>query len=210
MSAMADLQYAIARGLEVVFQLEEGEVLGEALPERSDRRSILIYEAAEGGAGVLSQLVANPDALARVMAKAIETCHFDVERFEADGELHDVADAQCVAGCYRCLLSYYNQTDHRSSNAGTTASSASWRGWRGPASCASEAGEPAPADETDPAAEPQDPLLAAIVARGLEPLTASRSRSAAQAYPYVWRAARVAAAPKACRSRYCASSPTRG
>ena len=57
---MADLQYAIARGLEVVFQLEEGEVLGEALPERSDRRSILIYEAAEGGAGVLSQLVVEP------------------------------------------------------------------------------------------------------------------------------------------------------
>ena len=111
-AVMADLQYAIVRGLEVVYQLEEGEVLGEALPERSDRRSILIYEAAEGGAGVLSQLVAHPDALARVMSNAMETCHFDVERFKADGELHDVADAKCVAGCYRCLLSYYNQPDH--------------------------------------------------------------------------------------------------
>ncbi|HZZ25676.1 MAG TPA: DEAD/DEAH box helicase [Roseiarcus sp.] len=111
-AVMADLQYAIVRGLEVVYQLEEGEVLGEALPERSDRRSILIYEAAEGGAGVLSQLVAHPDALARVMSTAMETCHFDVARFKADGELHDVVDAKCVAGCYRCLLSYYNQPDH--------------------------------------------------------------------------------------------------
>jgi hypothetical protein len=26
--------------------------------------------------------------------------------------LHDHDDAHCVAGCYRCLLSYYNQPDH--------------------------------------------------------------------------------------------------
>jgi hypothetical protein len=26
--------------------------------------------------------------------------------------LVDVANTQCVAGCYRCLLSYYNQPDH--------------------------------------------------------------------------------------------------
>src|SRR5690606_29011173 len=28
-----------------------------------------------------------------------------------DGELHDGENA-CVEGCYRCLLSYYNQPDH--------------------------------------------------------------------------------------------------
>jgi hypothetical protein len=27
-------------------------------------------------------------------------------------ELADVPNTQCVAGCYRCLLSYYNQPDH--------------------------------------------------------------------------------------------------
>ena len=27
-------------------------------------------------------------------------------------ELADVPKTQCVAGCYRCLLSYYNQPDH--------------------------------------------------------------------------------------------------
>ena len=26
--------------------------------------------------------------------------------------LAEAADARCVAGCYRCLLSYYNQPDH--------------------------------------------------------------------------------------------------
>ena len=26
--------------------------------------------------------------------------------------LADVADTKCVAGCYRCVLSYYNQPDH--------------------------------------------------------------------------------------------------
>ena len=56
--------------------------------------------------------------------------------------------------------------------------------------------EPAPADETDPAAEPSDHFLAAIVARGLEPFDGKPIEVGGQAYPYVWRAARVAAAPK--------------
>ncbi len=193
---MADLQYAIARGLEVVFQLEEGEVLGEALPERSERRSILIYEAAEGGAGVLTQLTSNPDALARVMAKAIETCHFDAERFEADGELHDVAEAGCVAGCYRCLLSYYNQMDHalvdRRSDGfkRILARLALARVVRtgGPLSES--------ADESGSPAEPADPFVAAIVARGLEPFDGKPIEVGGEPYRYVWRAVRVVAAPK--------------
>ena len=27
-------------------------------------------------------------------------------------QLHDVGDARCVAACYRCLMSYFNQPDH--------------------------------------------------------------------------------------------------
>lgn len=194
--AMADLQYAIARGLEVVFQLEEGEVLGEALPERSDRRSILIYEAAEGGAGVLSQLVSISGALSRVMAKAIETCHFDIDRFEADGELQDVASAGCVAGCYRCLLSYYNQPDHAIVNRRSDgfrqllARLARARVER------TSSTQPAPSDETEATVEPGDPFLAAIVARGLEPFDGKPIEIGGQPYPYVWRAARIVAAPR--------------
>jgi hypothetical protein len=193
-AVMADLQYAIVRGLEVVFQLEEGEVLGEALPERSDRRSILIYEAAEGGAGVLSQLVANPDALSRVMKQAMETCHFDVPRFEASGEVEDVADAKCVAGCYRCLLSYYNQpdqalVDRRKPDFKLLLARLS-------RSRVERVGGPTPILTDDPAAslKPQDPLLAAIVARGLQPFDAKPIEIGGEQYPYVWRALRVVAA----------------
>jgi hypothetical protein len=44
----ATVQHALLRGIEVVFQLEEGEILGEPLPARDNRRSILAYEATEG------------------------------------------------------------------------------------------------------------------------------------------------------------------
>ena len=207
--AMADLQYAIARGLEVVFQLEEGEVLGEALPERSDRRSILIYEAAEGGAGVLSQLVVEPGALARVMAKAIETCHFDVERFEADGELHDVADAGCVAGCYRCLLSYYNQPDHAIVDRRSGGFKRILARLARARVVRTRSPQPAPADETDPAAEPGDHFLAAIVARGLEPFDGKPIEIGGQPTPMSGARPGSSRRPKACRSRRRAFSPTR-
>ena len=57
------VQHALMRGIEVVFQLEEGEVLGEPLPARDNRRAVLPYEATEGGAGVLSRLIEDPQAL---------------------------------------------------------------------------------------------------------------------------------------------------
>ncbi len=37
-TAMATLQHALARGLEIVFQLEEGETLTEPVPSRERRR----------------------------------------------------------------------------------------------------------------------------------------------------------------------------
>lgn len=112
----ATLQHAILRGIELTFQLEEGEVQGEPLPSRDERNALLIYESTEGGAGVLARLVADDGALRRVIESAIQICHFDTEHFEEHGRtadaLVDKGDPKCVAGCYRCLLSYYNQTDH--------------------------------------------------------------------------------------------------
>lgn len=112
----ATLQHALLRGIEMTFQLEEGEVLSEPLPSRDERNALLIYESTEGGAGVLARLVSEPGALRRVIDAAIQICHFDLEHFEAHGRaadaLQDKGDPKCVAGCYRCLLSYYNQTDH--------------------------------------------------------------------------------------------------
>jgi hypothetical protein len=56
--------------------------------------------------------------------------------------------------------------------------------------------EPAPPDEADPPAEPADPFLAAVVARGLEPCDGRPIEVGGVPYPYVWRSARVVAAPK--------------
>jgi hypothetical protein len=104
------------RGIEVVFQLEEGEVLGEPLPARADRRAVLVYEAAEGGAGVLNRLVEDPLAIGKVTREALMLMHFDkVDEAIAAGDAKLLVDRQgqaCVRGCYRCLLSYYNQPDH--------------------------------------------------------------------------------------------------
>ena len=45
---MATIQHALARGVETVYQLEEGEILAEPTPTKKDRRA-LFFEAAEGG-----------------------------------------------------------------------------------------------------------------------------------------------------------------
>ncbi|WP_234837332.1 DUF1998 domain-containing protein [Sinorhizobium medicae] len=110
------VQHSLMRGIEVVFQLEEGEVLGEPLPARDNRRSILTYEATEGGAGVLSRLVEEPEALGKVAKQALNLMHFkDVDEAIAVGDARLLVDREgeaCVRGCYRCLLSYFNQPDH--------------------------------------------------------------------------------------------------
>ncbi|MCY4172713.1 MAG: DEAD/DEAH box helicase [Cyanobacteria bacterium MAG CAR3_bin_5] len=113
---MATVQHALVRGIAVAFQLEEGEVLSEPLPERNHCRAILTYEATEGGAGVLSRLVEDPRALGRVAREALGLMHFDnVNEAIAAGDasiLVDQREDACVRGCYHCLLSYFNQPDH--------------------------------------------------------------------------------------------------
>ena len=113
---IATVQHALLRGIAVVYQLEEGEILGEPLPARDNRRSILAYEATEGGAGVLSRLVDDPHALSNVAREALSIMHFDkVDEAVAAGDATVLIDRKgeaCVRGCYRCLLSYFNQPDH--------------------------------------------------------------------------------------------------
>jgi len=115
----ATVQHAFLRGIETVFQLEQSEVLAEPMPSRDSRQGFLLYEASEGGAGVLARLVAEPSQLARVARKALEIMHFDLpagEPLPADpAELDHLAASSgvsCVAACYRCLMSYYNQPEH--------------------------------------------------------------------------------------------------
>lgn len=115
-ASMATLQHALIRGIELCFQVEEGEILIEPTPSREDRRALLAYEASEGGAGVLGRLASEPGMLAQVARKALELMHFDdPEAAIAAADpmlLCDVPNPGCVRGCYRCLLSYYNQPDH--------------------------------------------------------------------------------------------------
>jgi very-short-patch-repair endonuclease len=109
---MASLEAVLKASIESEFDLEDRELDVESLPSREKRTSILLYEAAEGGAGVLRQLVDDPTALARVARAGLARCHFDPDTLE---DLHRAPGAteDCTAACYDCLLSYTNQPDHR-------------------------------------------------------------------------------------------------
>ncbi len=109
---LATVQHALLRGVEAVFQLEEGEILAEPMPTRDARNGFLLYEATEGGAGVLTRLVAEPASLAQVARTALQVMHFAIDDDgplpERASALVDQPDTACVAACYRCLMSYYS------------------------------------------------------------------------------------------------------
>jgi hypothetical protein len=56
-------------------------------------------------------------AFRTIARKALEIMHYDPASIEdaatrGPAALVNDPDARCVAGCYRCLLSYFNQPDH--------------------------------------------------------------------------------------------------
>ncbi|MCX7864495.1 MAG: DUF1998 domain-containing protein, partial [Novosphingobium sp.] len=104
---MATLQQALVRAIETEHVLEAGELLGEPLPTQDQRKAILFYEAAEGGAGVLKRLMDGPQRWRKLAEVALDLMHYC---FSDEGLQHQ--EDACVAGCYRCILSYYNQPDH--------------------------------------------------------------------------------------------------
>ena len=124
LEAMATLQAALKRGIEMTFQIEESELVAEPLPKSDERRALLFYEAAEGGAGVLTRLANDPASLAQVARNALQLIHYrtpqggtwilnDLPSLEQTDEL---GNYPCEAGCYQCLLSYFNQPDHEHIN----------------------------------------------------------------------------------------------
>ncbi|MBQ1091350.1 protein kinase [Streptomyces sp. B93] len=115
------LMYALERGIEAEFELEDAELSSELLPpDEGPRRRILFMEAAEGGAGVLRRLQAEDDALAKAARRALEICHFSADGKDEGGEAHRPGRA-CALGCYDCLLTYGNQLDHAQINRHTVA-----------------------------------------------------------------------------------------
>ncbi|MXX20024.1 MAG: DUF1998 domain-containing protein, partial [Dehalococcoidia bacterium] len=83
-----------------------------ALPSADDRQHILLYEAAEGGAGVLRRLVEDAATVPAIARLALEIVHFDSDSGR-DRRHPRGAREDCEAACYDCLLSYFNQRDHR-------------------------------------------------------------------------------------------------
>jgi len=107
----ASLQSALKHAIQVEYELEDNELAAEPLPDHDARNLILLYEAAEGGAGVLRQLVTDPASFARVCRRALEICHFDPDT-GADQGRAPRSKEDCEAACYDCLMTYANQRDH--------------------------------------------------------------------------------------------------
>ncbi len=103
---LKSLAYALQRGIQFTFQVEEHEVAVELI---GDEPRLLLWESAEGGTGVWERIVADDGSLAEVARKALEICHFDPGTGAPEAEW----ESRCVAACYDCLLSYANQGDHR-------------------------------------------------------------------------------------------------
>lgn len=111
-TVMVTLQAALKRGVEQYYEIEEVEIAAEPLPNADKRNYLLFYEASEGGAGVLNKIALKPGEFSKVAKKSLEIMHYDITR-----PIHSVDDLidtneNCVAACYNCLLSYYNQSDH--------------------------------------------------------------------------------------------------
>lgn len=108
----ASLEQALKVAVQAAYDLEDTELAVVSVPDRAERTQILLYEASEGGAGVLRQLVEDPLALPAVARHALERLHFDPDTLE-DLRRAPRAREDCEAACYDCLLAYTNQPDHR-------------------------------------------------------------------------------------------------
>ena len=93
------LQYALKRAIESVFQAEPNEIGVSAMGDPKCP-NILLYEAAEGSLGILSQFVDNVTTFRKVIEMAEHVCRFEDEEYKAPASYDD-------------LMSYYNQRDHQ-------------------------------------------------------------------------------------------------
>jgi len=93
------LQHALKRAIEGVFQVESNEI-GVVTVGDPQVPNILLYEAAEGSLGILSQFVDDVEVFQKVIDQAITLCRYDDASYKGPASYDD-------------LLSYYNQRDHK-------------------------------------------------------------------------------------------------
>jgi ribosomal protein L37AE/L43A len=93
---------ALQQGLQLTLDIDEDEVDGFLLPVPGNPilRTILLYETATGGTGVLKTLT--EEARLREVSRAAAEILHDT----------DTPDTACERACYGCLLSYDNQSYH--------------------------------------------------------------------------------------------------
>ena len=109
---MATLQSALKHAIQAAYELEDSELAAEPLPTLDNRKSILLYESAEGGAGVLRRILDDTGAIAQIAKQALALSHFDPET-GTDLRRAESVTEDCEAACYDCLMSYTNQMDHK-------------------------------------------------------------------------------------------------
>lgn len=97
------LMFAIKRAIENYFQIESNEI-GATVMGDDANPNILIYEAAEGSLGVLSQFIDNPAIFRSIMIESYKICFYKND-VEEEGEV--------LPATYDDLLSYYNQHYHQ-------------------------------------------------------------------------------------------------
>ena len=88
--------------MEEVFQIEESEIASERIGSGKNR-SLLFWEASEGGAGVLRRLVEERDCMAEIARSARSRIHFDENKRPK---------TNLCSSLLRMLLSYSNQRDY--------------------------------------------------------------------------------------------------
>ncbi len=103
---IVSLSYALKRAIELQYQVESSEI-GISIMGNRDAPNLLIYEAAQGSLGILSQLVTEPIQLMELFTTAYKAMHFDPETRT------ETAYGQTLPrASYEDLLSYYNQRHH--------------------------------------------------------------------------------------------------
>jgi len=98
------LAYALKRGIESMYQVEENEI-GVWVMGKKETPNIMIYEAAEGSLGILSEIIANPAKMQSLFRESYRLMHFDPET-------HENLRPDLPKASYEDLLSYYNQRHH--------------------------------------------------------------------------------------------------